>query len=67
MFSVLKRKYGERIKARKYWDQVTEVKIEKIVHNIEKHVKIVLFFRLRIYTEPFFPEPRRYELSRANQ
>jgi predicted enzyme involved in methoxymalonyl-ACP biosynthesis len=54
MFSVLKRKYGEEIKARKYWNQVTEVKIKLIVHNIDKYVKILLFVRLRISTEPEF-------------
>jgi transposase len=52
MFSVLKRKYGEEIKARKYWNQVIEVKIKLIVHNIDKYVKILFFVRLRISTEP---------------
>jgi len=35
-FSVLKRKYDELIKARKYWNPVTEVKIKLRVHNIDK-------------------------------
>ncbi len=43
MFSVLKRKYGVQTKAKKYWNQVTEVKIKGIVHNIDKYVKILLF------------------------
>jgi transposase len=54
MFSVLKRKYGEEIKARKYWNQITEVKIKLIVHNIDKYVKILFFVRLRISTEPLY-------------
>ncbi|MBZ4646320.1 MAG: transposase family protein [Clostridia bacterium] len=53
MFSTLKRKYGEEINVRKYWNQVTEVKIKLIVHNIDKYVKIVFFVQLRISTEPY--------------
>jgi transposase len=52
MFSVLKRKYGEQTKAKKYWNQVTEVKIKVIVHNIDKYVKMLLFVQIRISTEP---------------
>ena len=32
-FSVIKRKYGEEIKSRKYWNQLKEIKIKLIVHN----------------------------------
>ncbi len=54
MFSVLKRKYGEQTKAKKYWNQVTEVKIKVIVHNIDKYVKMLLFVQIRISTEPYY-------------
>jgi len=51
-FSVLKRKYGEEIKSRKYWNQVKEIKIKLIVHNLGMYAKAVYSIRLRISTEP---------------
>jgi transposase len=52
MFSVLKRKYGEEIKAAKYWNQVKEVKIKILIHNIDRHVKAILYISMSISTEP---------------
>ena len=54
MFSVLKRKYGEEIKARKYWNQVKEIKLKLIVHNLGRSAKVVYVIQTRISTEPFF-------------
>ena len=54
MFSVLKRKYGEGIKARKYWNQVKEIKIKLIVHNLGRCAKFVYVIQMRISTEPKF-------------
>ncbi len=54
MFSVLKRKYGEEIKARKYWNQVKEVKIKLIVHNLGRCAKVVYVIQMRISTEPLY-------------
>ena len=53
MFSVLKRKYGEEIKAKKYWNQVKEIKIKLIVHNLGRCAKVVYVIHMRISTEPF--------------
>jgi hypothetical protein len=35
-FSVLKRRFGEELKARKYWYQVKEIKSKVILHNLTK-------------------------------
>ena len=51
-FSVLKRKYGEEIKSRKYWNQVKELKIKLIVHNLDRSSKVVYVIQMRISTEP---------------
>jgi len=51
-FSVLKRKYGEEINSRKYWNQVKEIKIKLIVHNLGMHAKVVYSIQMRISTEP---------------
>jgi transposase len=51
-FSVLKRKYGEEIKSRKYWNQVKEIKIKLIVHNLGRYAKVVCSIQMRISTEP---------------
>ncbi|MDR6221732.1 hypothetical protein J2750_000164 [Methanococcoides alaskense] len=52
MFSVLKRRYGENLRARKYRNQVKEVKFKVILHNLDKYVKTVFFVWMRISTEP---------------
>jgi len=36
MFSVLKRKYGEEIRAKKYWNQLKEIKFKLLVHNLDR-------------------------------
>ena len=51
-FSVLKRKYGEEIKARQYWNQVKEIKMKLIVHNLGRCAKVVYVIQMRISTEP---------------
>ncbi len=38
-FSVLKRRFGESLKARKYYSQVKEIKIKIILHNITKAIQ----------------------------
>ncbi len=52
MFSVLKRKYGENLRARKYRNQVKEVKFKVILHNLDRYVKTVFFVWIRISTKP---------------
>lgn len=44
-FSVLKRKYGEEIKPRKYRNQVKEIKIKLIVHNLGIHANLSIQFK----------------------
>jgi hypothetical protein len=51
-FSVLKRKYGEELKARKYRNQVKEIKIKLIVNNLGIPAKVVYVIQIRISTEP---------------
>ena len=51
VFSVLKRKFGESLKARKYHLQVKEIKIKMILYNISRFIlSICLFFD----TEDFY-------------
>ncbi|WP_342306519.1 transposase [Methanolobus sp. ZRKC5] len=52
MFSVLKRKYGEAVRAKKYWNQVKEVKFKILVHNLDRYVKVIFIIQMRISTEP---------------
>ena len=52
MFSVIKRKYGEEIKARGYWNQVKEVKIKLLIHNLDRSVKVRYIAQMSISTEP---------------
>lgn len=37
VFSVIKRKFGEIVKARKFYNQVKEIKIKMIAYNINKN------------------------------
>ena len=53
MFSVIKRKYSEEIKVKKYWNQVKEVKIKLLIHNLERYVKVTYIVQMSISTEPF--------------
>jgi transposase len=52
MFSVLKRKYGEELRAKRYRNQSKEVKLKLLVHNLDRHVKVALILQMRISTEP---------------
>jgi predicted enzyme involved in methoxymalonyl-ACP biosynthesis len=52
MFSVLKRKYGEEIRAKMYWNQLKEIKFKLLVHNLDRYVKVILVAKIRISTEP---------------
>jgi len=54
MFSVIKRKYGEEIKARKYWNQIKEVKIKLLIHNLDRYIKVTYIAQMSISTEPIF-------------
>ncbi|MDQ1276262.1 MAG: hypothetical protein QG610_1837, partial [Euryarchaeota archaeon] len=51
-FSVVKRKFGEVLRARKFYNQVIEIKIKLIVYNINKKAIEIICIKLRIYTEP---------------
>ncbi|WP_394339712.1 hypothetical protein [Methanosarcina flavescens] len=51
IISVVKRKFGETLRARKVRNQVKEVKVKLIVYNIKKVIEL-LWIKLRISTEP---------------
>jgi hypothetical protein len=53
-FSVVKRKLGESLRARKFHYQVKETKIKLTVYNINKKVIEIICIKLRISTEPSF-------------
>jgi transposase len=46
VFSVLKRKFGESIKARKYRLQIKEIKIKVILYNISRMILTLSFLNL---------------------
>lgn len=50
VFSVIKRKFGEIIKARKFYNQVKEIKM--IAYNINKNTVNSLWMKLRICIKP---------------
>ena len=50
--SVVKRKFEEVLRARKFYNQVKEIKIKLIVYNINKKVVEIVCIKLRISTEP---------------
>ena len=52
MFSVLKKKYGEKIRAKKYWNQAKEVKFKILVHNLDRYAKVIFGVQIRISKEP---------------
>ncbi|MBN1133792.1 MAG: IS5/IS1182 family transposase, partial [Methanosarcinaceae archaeon] len=54
MFSVLKRKYSEEIRAKKYWNQAKEIKFKLLVHNLDRYVKVIFIVQMRISTKPIF-------------
>jgi transposase len=51
VFSVLKRKFGESIKARKYQLQIKEIKIKVILYNL---LRAILLFSILIVIEGFY-------------
>ena len=55
IISVIKRKFGETLRARKLRNQVKEVKVKLIVYNINKKVIEIIYIKLRISTEPKNP------------
>ncbi len=53
VFSVLKRKFGESLKARKYRLQVKEIKIKVILYNISRFILVLeILIAVRNSTEP---------------
>lgn len=54
IISVVKRKFGETLRARKVRNQVKEVKVKLIVYNINKKVIETIWIELRISTEPIY-------------
>jgi hypothetical protein len=54
MFSVLKRKYREELRATKYRNQVKEVKFKLLIHNIDRAISVSIIIQMRISTEPSF-------------
>ncbi len=57
VFSVLKRKFGESLKARKFHGQIKELKVKLILYNISKIIHTILiwiireeFYRAEIFT-----------------
>jgi predicted enzyme involved in methoxymalonyl-ACP biosynthesis len=52
MLSVLKRKYDEEIRAKRYRNQLNEVKFKLLVHNLDRYVKVILVVKMRFSTEP---------------
>jgi len=55
VFSVLKRKFGESIKARKYQLQIKEIKIKVILYNL---LRAILLFSILIVIEGFYKASR---------
>ena len=53
-FSVVKRKFGETLRARKFRNQVKEIKLKLIVYNINKKTVEIICIKLRISTKPLF-------------
>ena len=72
-FSVVKRKFGETLRARKFRNQVKEVKIKLIAYNIDKKIVEVICIKLRISTKPILypefyirsPTHKKFHISRS--
>jgi transposase len=45
-FSIVKRKFGEKIRARKFRNQGKEIKFKLIVYNINKKVVEIIYVKL---------------------
>jgi hypothetical protein len=52
VFSVIKRKFGERVKVRKFYNQVKEIKVKLLVYNINKKIVNSFWLKVRISTKP---------------
>jgi hypothetical protein len=52
IFSAVKRKLGETLRARKFRYQIKDIKIKLIVYNINKKVIEIICIKLKISTEP---------------
>jgi hypothetical protein len=52
IISVVKRKFGETLRARKLYNQVKEIKVKIIVYNINKKGIAIICIKLRFSTEP---------------
>jgi hypothetical protein len=46
------RKFGERVKARKFNNQVKEIKVKLFVYNISKKIVNSFWLKVRISTKP---------------
>lgn len=51
VFSVIKRKFGEIVKARKFYNQLKEIKVKMIACNINKNIVNSVWLKLRISTK----------------
>lgn len=47
VFSVLKRRFGESLKARKYWNQVKEIKVKVVIYNLNRWIGKIWFIVIR--------------------
>jgi len=52
VFSAVKRKFGDTLRARKYRNQIKEIKIKLIVYNMDKKIVETICIKLSISTEP---------------
>jgi hypothetical protein len=52
VFSVIKRKFGERVKVRKFYNRVKEIKVKLLVYNINKKIVNSFWLKVRISTKP---------------
>ena len=60
VFSVLKRKFGEALKSRKYRLQIKEIKIKIILYNISKMISTLSFY---ILIEDFYRAGENHNLN----
>ncbi|MBC7086415.1 MAG: IS4/IS5 family transposase, partial [Methanomethylovorans sp.] len=42
----------EEIRAKRYWNQLKEVKFKLLVHNLDRSIKVMIVIKMRISTEP---------------
>ncbi|MDG6244876.1 MAG: IS5/IS1182 family transposase, partial [Methanolobus sp.] len=40
------------VRAKRYWNQLKEIKLKILVHNLDRYVKVILVVKMRISTEP---------------